>query len=398
MKNRFYWLLWLPVAAVLAGSAAQAAELVRFKVEKDREIITVSLPKSAAHKVFTLANPDRLVVDIPAVSGRHNLSLPAAYKGNLIKAARFGQFDPETSRFVFDLKRPVRVTDVRKATHKKETQLIITIAPDKKAGTQKIISHGTKDAGTKDVKTSLPVLTEKKSVKKLKPLIVIDPGHGGVDPGAIGAHGSQEKDLVLLYAKALKNKLSKTGRYRVILTRDDDRFIMLRKRVEIARKAGGVIFLSLHADSAPEQAARGLSVYTVSEHASDMEAEALAARENKADVLAGMDLSEERQDVADILISLAQRETKNRSATLADMLVTRLDDRVKLLPNAHRFAGFAVLKAPDIPSVLVEIGFLSHNKEEKLLKSKSHREKVVSGLTAGIDAYFKLQQQLEGGE
>ncbi len=197
-----------------------------------------------------------------------------------------------------------------------------------------------------------------------------------------------EKDVVLAYAQALKAKLLKSGHYRVKLTREDDRFIMLRQRVAIARKAGANLFISLHADSAPDMEARGLSVYTVSEKASDEETEALAARENKADVLAGVDLSEERDDVAGILISLAERETKNRSATLADLLVTRLEDKVHLLPNTHRFAGFAVLKAPDIPSVLIEIGFLSHPEEEKLLKSKAYREKVTSGIAEGIDAYY----------
>src|SRR5690606_36212483 len=151
--------------------------------------------------------------------------------------------------------------------------------------------------------------------------------------------------------------------YRVMLTREDDRFIMLRKRIETARKAKGDLFLSLHADSAPTRSARGLSVYTLSEKASDKEAEMLDARENKVDILSDMDLSEESKDVADILISLAQRETKNNSATLATLLVQQLGKKVKLLQNTHRFAGFAVLKAPDIPSVLVETGFVSNHQE-----------------------------------
>jgi N-acetylmuramoyl-L-alanine amidase len=169
---------------------------------------------------------------------------------------------------------------------------------------------------------------------------------------------------------------------------------MLRKRVEYARKNQGTIFISLHADSAPEKSAHGLSVYTLSERASDQETEALAARENKADVLAGIDLSEERDDVAGILISLAERETKNRSSTLADILVAKLEDSVELLPNTHRFAGFAVLKAPDIPSVLIEVGFLSHPAEEKLVRSKSYRDKVTGGIASGIDAYFRQQKKM----
>ncbi|MBY0406814.1 MAG: N-acetylmuramoyl-L-alanine amidase, partial [Rickettsiales bacterium] len=157
-------------------------------------------------------------------------------------------------------------------------------------------------------------------------------------------------------------------------------------------KAGGNIFISMHANYS-HGSTRGFSVYTLSEEASDVEAGLLAAQENKADVLAGMNLANEREDVAGILISLAERDTKNRSATLADFLVTSLDDQVYLLPQSHRFAGFTVLKAPDIPSVLIEIGFLSHPQEEKLIKTKAYRDKVVSGIASGIDSYFKHERQ-----
>jgi N-acetylmuramoyl-L-alanine amidase len=388
MKKYLYSIV-LMLAAI---GPVQAAELASIKVEEKGEIVTLTVPETVPHKVFTVANPDRLVVDVPSLPGRHSVALPSNYDGTLIKTMRFGQFDPETSRFVFDLNRPVGIADVREVPLKKQTQLIITIiAASEKAAKEQVVARPAEE--TKKPKAEVKPAPAKKAKKKEKPMVVIDPGHGGVDPGTIGPDGTQEKDVVFEYAKSLKSKLLKTGRYRVMLTRDDDRFIMLRKRVEIARKAGGIIFISLHADSAVELSARGLSVYTVSETASDQEAEALAARENKSDVLAGMDLSEERQDVADILISLAQRETKNRSATLADLLVTRLDDQVKLLPNAHRFAGFAVLKAPDVPSVLIEIGFLSHPKEEKLLESKAYREKVISGIASGVDAYFALQRK-----
>ena len=230
-------------------------------------------------------------------------------------------------------------------------------------------------------------------IPKKPPIIVIDAGHGGVDSGTIGVTGIYEKNLVLSYAKAIKEKLLKSGKYRVQLTRDGDYFIPLRERVAIARKAGANLFVSIHADSADDMAARGLSVYTVSEKSSDKEAAALAARENKSDIIGGMDLSDARPDVADILISLSQRATKNNSAFFADLLVLTLGDRVHLLQHTHRFAGFAVLKAPDIPSVLVEIGFLSHPKEEKLLQSKIYREKVIAGIAAGIDSYFARKKK-----
>ncbi len=349
--------------------ASRADDMLQFQQKPDKELIIINVPDTSNRKVFLVPNPDRLVVDVPAIAGKHLVSLPENYSGKLIKSARFAQFNPKTSRFVFDFQQEIKVSSI----NEEDRKLIIEI-------TSKNVGSGKKQ-------------TKSKIYKKYKsdapPLIIIDAGHGGVDPGTIGESGTQEKDVVLWYAKALKENLLRLKKYRVMLTRDDDEFIMLRGRVAIARKAGASLFVSLHADSSEENAARGLSVYTVSEKASDKEAEALAARENKSDILGGMDLSDERPDVADILISLAQRETKNNSATLADYLVENLGDRVRMLPNSHRFAGFAVLKAPDIPSVLIEVGFLSHPQEEKMLKSKAYRDKVVDGITVGIETYFR---------
>jgi len=287
----------------------------------------------------------------------------------------------------------------------------VTIAPadaaeDKKEKSAKPKEPAAKET-TKETKSKpapIPDLLEPKESKgpieimdfprtDRKPVVVIDPGHGGVDPGAKGPSGVWEKQITLGYAKALREALLKTGRYNVVLTRDDDRFILLRQRVELARKAGGAVFVSLHADAAPEASLRGLSVYTLSEKASDVEAEALAARENKADVVAGMDLTHESNDVAGILISLAQRESMNKSALLADQLVMHIAGKSPLLRNTHRFAGFAVLKAPDIPSVLVEIGFLTNAKDEKRIQTKSNRDALVQGMVRGIDAYFKAVQK-----
>lgn len=345
-----------------------AQEILQFQPKKDKEVIVINVPNTKNRKVFTIGNPDRLVIDIPSTLARHTISLPVDYKGKLIKSARFAQFSSKTSRFVFDLNEEIIIRSVKN----KGKNLLVEIARKNK-------KKSTKTANSKP---------SKKYKSDIPPLIVIDAGHGGADPGAIGENGTREKDVVLWYAQALKSKLLKLKKYRVLLTRSGDNFIMLRERVAIARKAGASLFISLHADSS-EESARGLSVYTVSEKASDKEAEQLAARENKSDIIGGMDLSGERPDVADILISLAQRETKNNSATLADLLVVNLDDRVKMLQNPHRFAGFAVLKAPDIPSVLVEIGFLSQPQEERELKTKSYRDKVIDGITVGVESYFR---------
>lgn len=400
-----------------------ASDALSIATDRHSETITLHLKKTSPHKVFTLPSPDRLVVDVPSVGGKPDISLPSGYHGKLISRVRFGQFDPHTWRIAFDLNQIVRVSD----QDENDDELVIQLTPSgetvddaPKARTPEKVEKPAKKtkASSDDNNTDdqqFPVDTKKNITQEAysghenksksrssfgkahsgKPVIMIDPGHGGVDPGTEGPDGTYEKDVVLAYARELRTRLQKTGRYVVKLTRDEDEIVPLRMRVAIARKANASIFISLHADSAPDEV-RGLSVYTVSEKSSDEEAGALAARENKADVLTGVNLADEREDVAGILISLAERETKNRSATLADQLVTTLDDKVHLLSNSHRFAGFAVLKAPDVPSVLIEIGFLSHPKEEKLINSKAYREKVTSGIADGVDKYFHVENS--GGD
>lgn len=353
------------LCGVLLPCILQANPSLTVETEGTVEIITLAIGNTPAHKIFFLENPPRLVIDAP-IGATQNIALPKHYTGSLIERVREGQFNPTTTRIVFDLKSTATLL----TQNYDDDKLTISISSNKK-----------------------PPRTKESAVSKpQKPLIIIDPGHGGDDPGAIGPRRSQEKDIVLTFAKALEQSLLATGKYRVLLTRDSDHFIMLRERVKIARQAKGSLFISLHADSAPNDEARGLSVYTLSEKASDAETEALAARENKVDILGDMDLSHEREDVADILISLASRQTRNQSALLADLLTSSLSKQVRLLPNPHRFAGFAVLKAPDIPSVLIETGFISHPAEEKLLKTHEYRTKLITGIVNGVNEYSKRQK------
>ena len=221
-----------------------------------------------------------------------------------------------------------------------------------------------------------------------KRIIVVDPGHGGPDPGTIGARGTFEKHVTLAMAKEIKHQLEQTGRYKVVLTRDRDIFLRLGDRVALAREAQADLFLSIHADSIPDGSARGPSVYTLSEKASDREAAELAEKENKADVIAGLDLSHETPEVSTILIDLAQRETMNRSAHFAAGLIGEIRKETAVLRNTHRFAGFAVLKAPDVPSVLVELGFLSNPAEEKSLASRAHRVRLAQAVARATDRFF----------
>lgn len=227
-----------------------------------------------------------------------------------------------------------------------------------------------------------------------RPTIVIDPGHGGVDPGARSLTGADEKDIALAYAHELRRRLLATGRYRVVMTREKDVFVRLRDRVAFAQRMGGDLFVSIHANNHRSRRIRGASVYTLSEKASDAEAEALATKENKADIIAGLDFSDQSEEVNKILIDLAQRETMNRSKLFANMLVKKLGSVTRLLRNTHRFAGFAVLKSPVVASVLVEIGYLSNAKEERLLRNASHRAKVANATIQAIDDFFKRQSAL----
>jgi len=226
-----------------------------------------------------------------------------------------------------------------------------------------------------------------------KPVIVIDPGHGGVDPGATGVSGIYEKYITLAVARELKVALEKNNRYKVFLTRDRDIFIRLRDRVAIARQYNADLFISLHADSVANPQLKGLSVYTLSQNASDAEAQALADKENKADLIAGIDLTHESADVANILIDLAQRETMNRSAGFAGGVVEEVGRENSLLENTHRFAGFAVLKAPDVPAVLIEMGYLSNDAEERNLRQPEYRTKLAKGIARAVDHFFVQGQK-----
>jgi N-acetylmuramoyl-L-alanine amidase len=218
--------------------------------------------------------------------------------------------------------------------------------------------------------------------------VILDAGHGGIDPGAIGLSGVYEKDIAFEATKLVAHELEATKRYRVVLTRTSDEFVPLQDRVARGRAAGGELFLSIHADALPSPAMRGASVFTLSEKASDAQAAALAASENKVDLIAGIDLSRHAPEVSSILIDLARRQTNNLSIRLARRLVSELGQDVTLLNNSHRSAGFAVLKAPDIPSALVELGALSNREEERSLRTPAYRQKVATSLARSVNDYF----------
>ncbi|WP_374391983.1 N-acetylmuramoyl-L-alanine amidase [Sphingopyxis sp.] len=221
------------------------------------------------------------------------------------------------------------------------------------------------------------------------PLVVIDAGHGGHDPGATSPYsGKREKDLTLELARAIRDDLVAGGRVRVALTRSDDRYLVLEERYGIARRLKADLFLSIHADAAENNQANGASVYTLSEVASDREAARLAARENKANIINGVDLGAHSNDVSSILLDLTQRETMNVASDFARLLQREASDEMTFRTTAHRFASFVVLKAPDTPSVLFETGFISNKGDSEFLTSKSGQKKVARGVRDAVQIHF----------
>lgn len=347
------------------------------------------------YKAFLLTDPKRLVVDVYDMDIKNTLQ---SDKNNIISQTRVGKLDGNNKRVVFDLLKPVFIKKAftLKPQSNMKWRFVIDVAlcseRDFKA---KVGSkHAFSSRDDQNVKTASNddknwfFNDENKPRKARKKIIVLDPGHGGKDPGAIGVYGkTYEKNITLAMGKELKSILEKKG-YTVYLTRSTDVFIPLRQRVRIAQRYKADLFMSIHADSALNRNATGLSVYTLSEKASDKEAAALAERENKVDIIGGVDFSENSKEINDILISLSQTDSRNKSSKFATYMVGEMSKTVKLVSNTHRFAGFAVLKAPDIPSVLLEMGYLSNRTEEKLLKQSSYRKKLATSASKAIDRYF----------
>lgn len=382
------------------GDARSDPEVTGLRVGKSdgitRLVLTLSDPID--FRLFTLADPYRVVLEMPQVDWK--LAPESSFDdGGLIAAVRFGRFDETATRVVVDVRRPVKVRRafaLRPSEQNKDWRLVIDIEPisaeefRRRSETPPSRPAARAEArAAKAVEARMGGARTAGGKKGAARLIVLDPGHGGVDPGAISRQGIKEKDLVLDFARILAEELRQTGRYRVKMTRTDDYYVALRDRYQVAREAGASLFISIHADANPIRTTRGMSFYTLSEQASDEEAQALAARENRSDIIAGVDLDEQNDAVAGILIDLAQRETRTRSVRFANALVTALEDVTPLIRRPHRSAGFAVLKAPDVPSVLVELGYMTNRNDERRLQSESHRRTVVAGMIRAVDRYFE---------
>ena len=372
---------------MMSGAIAGDTVLVNVRTGVSGELtrFVIDLDGPADFRTFTLDDPARVVVDLAQVS-RGMFERERGIDTGLIVRARFGTPTVDVTRVVLDLVEPgvVQGTLVLEPEGDYGHRIVLDIAPRVSAATVPS-DNAVEDDGflRPGIKPPPPL-----------PIIVLDPGHGGPDPGAVGASGAHEKDIVLAAARELKAMLEETGRYHVVMTRDGDWILRLADRVLFARAAGADLFISIHADSIDNPEVKGTGVYTLSETASDKEAEALARNENRSDLIEGVDFVSIDYDpvTTNILIDLAQRDTKNASSEFAGILANELTRVTELRRNVHRFAGFRVLKAPDVPSVLIEMGFMSNPVEERRMKDSSWRRTFLAGVVRAIDTFMSSRR------
>jgi N-acetylmuramoyl-L-alanine amidase len=359
----------------------------RFGGDESQTRFVMDFSRKIDLHAFTLAEPYRVVVDIPQVVFRLPPKTGDSGRG-LIKAFRYGLVMQGGSRIVFDVTKPVRVDKafVVDAADGAPARLVLDLAPTDRESFLRQVAIDSRTA-----RADLPHADGQpaKSTDP-RPLVVLDPGHGGIDTGTKGPHGEEEKDIVLNFAQRLRDRLEKSGKYRVLLTRSDDTFVALADRVRFARDAGASLLVSIHADALPhgEGDAQGASIYTLSDTATDSEAARLAEKENRSDVVAGVDLKSEPDDVAGILIDLAERETKSFSVQFAHKLLGEMKGVARLHKTPLKSAGFRVLRAPDVPSVLVELGYVSNREDLQLLLSETWQERTAGSIAQAIEGYF----------
>ena len=369
---------------VMAARIGEHPKLTRFVLE---------LSDPVTPRVFTLADPDRVVIDLPDVLWR--VVAPERPSGRgAIRSYRYGMFRPGESRIVIDLNHPVSLAPLLIIPPKDGNGYRIVLDLTSASREQFARNAGwPEDLLTKHDadahQTAEGRATPRSESPPVPKVIVLDAGHGGIDSGTVGVDGMREKDLVLDEAKRLASVLEKRG-YVVHLTRDKDVYIPLEERVNTARDFRADLFISLHADSNPSPGVYGASVYTLSEAGSDREAADLARKENQSDVVAGVDLSGQSSPVASILIGLAQRDTINQSVKFAETLVRQLGRATDILPrDPHRSAAFVVLKAPDVPAVLIELGYLTSPRDSAQMGTERWRSDMSLAIADAVDRQFR---------
>ncbi len=419
--------LWVMLGALCAGSLAspaQAASLLSASIAggSDAPVLILGFDGDAPPATsFALAGPRRLVIDVKGAVNRADASAGLG----VVSGVRAAQFDPGTARVVVDLgspavfgtatvdgrrlsvplvaadasafsravaagrqqlfrrSEPFSVADLMETAPRRDPGFRPPPAAPEPVESAAAASPAASSAAAAPRARSIP----QKRTYTGRPVVVIDAGHGGHDPGSRSANGINEKTVTLAISKAIADEINAAGRFRAVLTRDDDTYLRHRDRTEVARRLNAQLFISVHADSFPKNPdVSGATIYTLSETASDKEAARLAARENQ---VAGVDLREEDDEVTSILIDLAQRETMNASAEFAAILQREMVSAgVPFRSHFHRFAGFLVLKAPDVPAILLETGYMSNAEDAKYLTSERGKKQIAAGVNRAVEAHF----------
>ncbi len=395
MRTGAIWALATALAAsapgmVCATETAPVATAVTLEMQGDATRLSFDLSRGVAATARPLVNPDRIVIDLPEV----NFQIDPAEGRNLggratlVRGFRFGLVEPGKSRIVVDLSRPACVSELDSIASAAPARLTLALAPCDERKFVELAKAKPQDSATPAAASPAPPA-----------VIVLDPGHGGADGGAHGAHGELEKTIVFAFAEQLKRQLEATGRFRVVLTRQGDDYVSLEDRVQTARDANASLMISIHADSLPDPTAdvSGTTVYTCSERASDAEAARIAEHENALDRGGGVAKPVD-PGVADILFDLKRRETRAYAHLFSRGLVSELKGASRLNRNPERSAGFVVLKAPDFPSVLVELGYLSNPQDVVNLTSPPWRERIAQAMAAAVERFFPPTRNSGGGE
>ena len=384
----------LPALGTEPAAVSAVASHVETRGEQTRLIFDMTGAVQA--KARLVADPARIIVDLPEVAFRIDPSqgrAPAASK--LIKSYRYGQFAPGRARVVVDLAAPAAILRAESEPMREGARLVIELAPSDAAAFAAAAARSAAAAPFEPGFVTPPgaPASPAPTPPSDRPVVVIDPGHGGVDMGASGKHGEQEKAIVFDFARALQAKIEAGGRLRVVMTRNEDVFLPLNERVRIARSNNAALFLSIHADTLAEEHVEGATVYTVSAKASDAEAARIAEKENLADQAAGLERPEDAAEVGDILFDLTQRETHAFSRKFSRELIARWKEAGSLNKNPARAAGFVVLKAYDVPSVLLELGYLSSDKDLARLTSPEWRDQAAGKTAEAIEAFFAARSR-----
>lgn len=380
-----------PAAGARAQPVAAEATAASAASEGEGTTFSLTLSRGVQAQIFTVDNPYRVIIDLPDVAFKLPPGTGAEPEG-LIKVFRYGLFAEQKARVVIEARGPVKVASAA-MTRVRQGQAVV-LKVNLVATDEATFAAGIGQSQSEGDDATLPVAPNMPKAPNAKPVVLIDPGHGGIDPGAIGTGNLAEKTIAFAVAQQLEAVLKATNRYDVRMTRTRDVFVPLDKRVRMSIESSADLFISLHADAIAEVAyaenIRGATVYTLSDKATDERSRLMAEKENASDLIAGLSgMNDDNGDqVKDILYDLLRRETLNFSADFSNLVVSRLSKSIAMSKDPQRSAAFKVLKQPHAPSVLIELGYMSNSRDQATMTTKAWQTKVAEAISAAVDSYF----------